>query len=481
MEEKTKKININDGSWRQVLKIAFPLILSTSAMTLQMFVDRVFLMWYDRDAMSGAMLGGVLSFVPFSLFLGTATYANTFVSQYDGAKMQHRIGPAIWQSVYFSIFAGLIMAFFAFFDRSVIAMVGHKPPINGYELTYFRIMLLGSLPGILDSGLACFLTGRGKTWGVMWVNVLKTIINAVLDYAMIFGYFGFPRWGIAGAAIATVIANIASCVIYFIIFLWPSYREKFGTLNNRFDKDLFGRLMKYGFPSGVQFLLDVLGFTLFVVFVGRIDPVSFAASSMVFQINMLAFMPMVGFGMATTILVGRAIGAEKPSIAQRTTWSAAKLTFSYMIAVSIGYWLFPDLFMLPFGAGALKEQMDAIRPIATRLLYFVSFYCIFDTGNIIFSAALKGAGDTKYVMYRSVWLNWIIMVIPSWAAVTFLHGQAKLYVAWAALTGYVCALAILFLLRFLSGKWKSMRVIEKMPVLPSMLPEVPTVESDTGP
>ncbi|MEN6384422.1 MAG: MATE family efflux transporter [Phycisphaerales bacterium] len=481
MEEKTKKININDGSWQQVLKIAFPLILSTSAMTLQMFVDRVFLMWYDRDAMSGAMLGGILSFVPFSLFLGTATYVSTFVSQYDGAKMQHRIGPAIWQSVYFSFVAGLIMACFAFFDKSIIAMVGHKPPINTYELDYFRVMILGSMPGILDSGLSCCLTGRGKTWGVMWINVLKTFVTVSLDYAMIFGHFGFPEWGIAGAAIATVIANTVSCVIYFIIFLWPAHREKFGTLNNRFDKDLFGRLIKFGFPSGIQFMLDVLGFTLFVVFIGRIDPLSFAASSMVFQINMLSFMPMVGFGMATSILVGRAIGAEKPHIAQKTTWSAAKLTFGYMIVVAIGYWLVPDLFMLPFGAGAAKGQMNDIRPIAVTLLYFVSFYCIFDTGNIIFSAALKGAGDTKYVMYRTIWLNWLIMVIPSWFAVTYLQGKARLYVAWAALTGYVCALAILFLLRFLSGKWKTMRVIEKSPVLPSMMPDVPTVESDAGP
>jgi MATE family multidrug resistance protein len=472
--------DMKQGGCKEVFRIALPLILSTSAMTLQMFVDRVFLMWFDRDAMSGAMLGGILSFVPFSLFLGTATYAGTFVSQYDGAKMPHRIGPAVWQSVYFSFLAGLLMAGLVLFDRPLIALIGHKPPLDGYELTYYRFMLLGSMPGILDSAISCFLTGRGKTWVVMWINFVKTIINIVFDYLLIFGHFGFPKSGIAGAAMATIFANVVACVIYFVIFLWPSYREKFGTLNNRFDRELFGRLLKFGLPSGVQFMLDVLGFTLFVVFIGRIDAVSFAASSMVFQINMLAFMPMIGFGMATSILVGRAIGAEKPDIAQKTTWSAAKLTFSYMLVVAAGYWLVPDLFMLPFRAGAMKEQMDAIRPIAITLLYFVSFYCIFDTGNIIFSAALKGAGDTKYVMFRSVWLNWLIMVVPSWFAVTYLHGPARLYVAWAALAGYVCALAILFLLRFISGKWKTMRVIEKVPTLSAVMPDVPAVEADLG-
>jgi MATE family multidrug resistance protein len=479
MEENNEKININEGGCFEVIKIAFPLILSTSAMTLQMFVDRVFLMWLDRDAMSAAMLGGILSFVFFSFFLGTATYANTFVSQYDGAKRKERIGPAVWQSVYFSIAAGLIMAAIALFARPLIVLVGHEPAIANYELIYFRILTIGSMPMLVDSSLSCFLTGRGKTWTVLWVNVVKTVINVVLDYALVFGKFGFPKWGIGGAAIATVIASVATCIIYFVIILLPAHRKNFCTTNYVFDRELFGRLMKFGIPSGVQFMLDILGFTLFVVFVGRIDAVSFAASSMVLQINTLSFMPMIGFGMATSILVGRALGADKPQIAQKTTYTAAKLTFGYMVAVAASYWLFPNLFMLPFEAGASAEQMEAMRPIAKTLLYFVSFYCIFDTGNIIFSAALKGAGDTRFVMWISLVLNWLIMVIPSWAAITFLLGSARLYVAWLALTGYVCALAVLFFLRFLAGKWKTMRVIEKVPALAGNIPALPTIETES--
>ncbi|MBU2596664.1 MAG: MATE family efflux transporter [Planctomycetes bacterium] len=479
MKENPEKININEGGYFEVLKIAFPLILSTSAMTVQMFVDRVFLMWLDRDAMSAAMMGGILSFVPFSFFLGTVTYASTFVSQYDGAKMRNRIGPAVWQSIYFSIAAGLIMASIALFARPIITLVGHDPALARYELVYFKILLFGALPGIVDAAVSCFLMGRGKTWTVMWINVVKTIINIVLDYALIFGHFGFPKLGIAGAAIATVISSAAACIVYFVIFLLPANRRDFCTSNYIFDKELSGRLMKFGIPSGVQFMLDILGFTLFVVFVGRIDAVSFAASSMVFQINTLSFMPMIGFGMATSILVGRAIGAGRPEIAQKTTFSAAKLTLGYMITMAAGYCLIPNLFMLPFAAGASPEQMEAIRPIARTLLYFVSAYCIFDTGNIIFSAALKGAGDTKFVMYISIWLNWLIMVIPSWLAITFLHDRLRLYAVWTALAAYVCALAILFFLRFLAGKWKSMRVIEKMPVIPASMPAVPTVETES--
>jgi len=448
-------------------------------MTLQMFIDRVFLMWYDRDAMSAAFQGGILSFVFFSFFLGTATYANTFVSQYDGANMKNRIGPAVWQSVYFSVAAGLIMAAVAFFDKQIITFVGHEPKIANYELIYFRILLIGAMPGLLNSSLSCFLTGRGKTWTVFWVNATGTAVNVVLDYVMIFGKFGFPEWGVGGAAIATVISNITGCIIYFVIFLLPVHHRNYGTANFVFDRELFGRLMKFGLPSGVQFMLDILGFTFFVIFIGRIDAVSFAASTMAFGINTLAFMPMIGFGIATSTLVGRALGAGKPQIAQKATISAAYITFGYMTVVAIGYWFVPQIFMLPYKLQASAEQFEAARPIVARLLCFVAFYSLFDTGNIIFAGALKGAGDTRFVMWISVFFNWLMMVIPSWAAVTFLHGRARLYGAWLGLTSYVCALAVLFFLRFLAGKWKTMRVIEKVPVLAGNIPALPTVGTES--
>ncbi|HBG78063.1 MAG TPA: MATE family efflux transporter [Phycisphaerales bacterium] len=470
--------NINAGGPKEVFKIAFPLILSTSAFTIQMFVDRVFLMWFDRDAISAAMLAGLLNFTFFSLFLGTATYASTFVSQYDGAGMKNRIGPAVWQSIYFTLAAGVIMAAIALFARPMIALVGHPPAVAGYETVYFKIMSYGSVLGLVDAALTCFLTGRGKTWAVLWVNIVKTIVNCILDYAMIFGYFGFPKMGMAGAAIATLIANFSGVAIFFIIFLRPANRRNFGTANAVLDLKQFGRLMKFGLPSGTQFMLDVLGVTFFVVFIGRIDAVVFAASSIAFQINHLAFMPMIGFGMATTVLVGRYLGADRPDIAQKATMSAAYITFGYMIFISLCYWIVPNVFMLPFETQSSVEQFAAVKPVVRTLLLFVGFYCIFDAGNIIFSAALKGAGDTKYVMYASLILNWLIMVIPSWLAVTFLHGRMRLYGAWTALTIYVCVLAVMFFLRFRHGKWKSMRVIEKTPTLPDGLPAVPTIATD---
>lgn len=468
------------GGCGEVLRLAIPLVLSTGAMTIQMFVDRIFLMWYGSDVMSAAAFGGIVSFTIFCFFLGTATYVNTFVAQYDGAGQPRRLGPAVWQGIYFSIAAGLLVTAAVFFAEPIIGIAGHEPAVRQYEVIYFRIMVLGAMPGLLSSTLSCFYTGRGKTWTVMWVNIVATGLNVVLDYGLIFGNWGFPEMGIAGAAWATVFASILSTIIYAVLFLQKKYQSKFRTLSGyKFDVDLFVRLMRFGLPSGTQFMLDVLGFTVFIALVGRISTICLAASSVTWQINSLAFMPMIGFNIAICTLVGRYLGQNRPDLAQRSTWSAFGIAMLYMITVSSGYWLFPKLFLYPFSIHADPIEFALLEPIVIRLLCFVAFYCLLDSCNLIFSGALKGAGDTRYVMIVSVSLNWLIMVIPAYLAVRFAEGTNGLYLAWAALTAYVCVLAIVFLKRFLAGKWKSMRVIEAAPqVMPQNIPAIPTVEAE---
>jgi len=471
------------GGCAAVLSLAFPLILSTGSYTVQMFVDRMFLMWYSSDAMSAALPAGILAFTFVSFFMGTVSYVNTFVAQYTGAERHGRVGPAVWQGIYLALIgSGLIICLIPT-APAIFNWMGHEAAVRENEIVYFKIMCLGVTPVLVSSAISGFFTGRGKTWIVLYVNIVDTLVNIVLDYCLIFGNFGFPRMGIAGAAWGTIIAAACSTGMYIYLFLIAENRRKYATFTGkRVDLDLFGRLLRYGMPNGVQFMLDILAFTLFIAFIGRIDKTSLAATNIAFQIDSLAFMPMIGMGIALTAMVGQALGKNKPQLAQRATWSAFLLTYSYMALIAAGYWLVPELFLFPIASGADPAEFAAIEPLIKNLLCFVAVYCLFDTGNIIFSAALKGAGDTRFVMMISVLLSWVIMVLPSYLAIRFGWGPGDgLYLAWGFTSAYVCILAVVFLLRFLHGKWKTMRVIEAVPapVLPG-LPEVPTMEVDTS-
>jgi len=174
---------------------------------------------------------------------------------------------------------------------------------------------------------------------------------------MIFGNWGFPELGIKGAAIATVISASFSLLAYLVLLSRRAYDQRYHTLRGwRFKSFLFVRLMRFGLPSGVQFFLDVAGFTVFLLLVGRLGTNALAATNIAFNINSLAFMPMIGFGIAVSVLVGQHLGKDHPDLAVKSAYSGFHLTFLYMGTVAALYVLVPDLFLRPFAAQADVER-----------------------------------------------------------------------------------------------------------------------------
>jgi MATE family multidrug resistance protein len=466
------------GGVREVLVLAFPLVLSTGSWSIQHFVDRMFLSWYSPETIAAAMPSGILNFAIMSLFIGTASYVSTFVAQYSGADMQHRIGPALWQGIYFSLIGGIFMLGFIPLARPIFDSVGHEQAIKVNEIIFFQYLCLGGFPVIASSVLSGFFTGLGRSWPVMWVNVLSTGVTLVLDYAMIFGNWGFPEMGMKGAAIATVISGFFSLAAYIVLMARSSYNRDFKIFSGwRPDVELFRRLIKFGLPSGVQFSLDMAGFTAFVLILGRLGKVNLAATNIAFNINTLAFMPMIGFGIAVSVLVGRYLGKGRPDIASRSTYSGFFMTFIYMATIALLYVAVPEIFTAPFAARSDAALFPEIKRLTEILLRFVALYSIFDTMNIIFASALKGAGDTKFVMYMIVLVSAFVLVVPTYVLIMMLgYGVMA---AWSVATVYVILLGFMFLLRFLQGSWKSMRVIEDKSVIhliPPVCSECPDIK-----
>lgn len=458
-----------------MLLIAFPLILSTGSWAVQHFVDRMFLSWYSPDALAAAMPAGMLNFAVMTIFLGTVGYAGTFVAQYYGAKQNKQIGPVIWQAVYIAAAGGLAVMLMIPWAGSIFKLVGHDQLIQKHEVTYFTILCAGALPALLASALSGFYSGLGKTMPVMWVNIGATAVNIVFDYLMIFGHYGFPRLGMAGAAWATVLSAVFSVAVYSFMLFRPGYDRAFHTLSGwKLNRVKLSALLKYGFPNGVQFFLDMSGFTFFILLVGRLGSDSLAATNIAFNVNTLAFMPMIGFGITASVLVGQYLGQDDPATAQYSVYSGFHMTFVYMAAVAALYFFLPEIFIMPFAAQADPARFEPIRRITIVLLRFVAVYSLFDGFNIIFSSAIKGAGDTRFVMWMLLILSLLVLAVPSYLAIMVF--KAGIYTAWTIASIYVVILGLAFYFRFLGGKWKAMRVIE--PAAPSLIihPESPAVE-----
>lgn len=445
------------AGYLEILALAGPLVLSTGTTTVQQFINRMFLSWYSPEALAASLPAGTVSFTVLCFFIGTASYANTFVAQYHGAGQPSQVARSVWQGIWLAVGSGLLVIPLALLAGPLFRAAGHAPEVQALETSYFRILTLGGGLPIISAAVSSFFTGLGDTRTVMRVNVAATALNAVLDYALIFGRWGCPELGIVGAAYATVIAQTVATAV----FLWLFVRGRLGAeyhvwASRGFDRDLFGRLLRYGAPSGLHFMLDLIAWSLFILLVGRLGTVALGATNLAIQVNMLIFCPMIGFSMATATLVGQRLGQNRPDLATRTTWSAFHLTFIYMTTLAVLYLTVPDVFLRPFGARANPAEFAQLRELAIIMLRFIAVYSIFDGGNLIFSAALKGAGDTVFVMALSSSLAATLLVAPTWY---FCHaGEGNIWGAWAALTIFVVVLALSFLARFLRGKWKTMRV-----------------------
>jgi multidrug resistance protein, MATE family len=450
-----------EGGYRQVLALAVPLILSTGSSTLQGFINRMFLVWHSPESLAAAMPAGMVSYAFMSIFLTTAGYVSTFVAQYHGAGRDQNAGRVMWQAAPVALVAALVSLLMIPAAPVFFRWVGHDAAVQVEEVVFFRILCIGALPSVFSAAMSGMLSGLGRTRPVMVVTLIATGLNILFDYLLIFGHLGFPAMGIAGAGWASVIASVAQFSGFSALVFRRSYRIAYRTLDWRPRWSELRSLLRYGLPSGVQIFIDMAGFTAFILLVGRLGRDELAATNLAFNVNTIAFMPMIGIGITVSVLVGQALGRNDPARARYSVRSAFDLTFVYMGLIAALFLALPRFFLAPFAAAADPRSFAAIADLTALLLRFVAVYTLFDALNIIFSSAIKGAGDTRFVMGMIIVISFSVLVIPSFIAITVLH--ASVFVCWTIASAYVIALGVAFFLRYRQGKWAAMRVIDTTP------------------
>lgn len=447
----------NDGSILNVLRVALPLILSSSCHAVNMFMDRLMLTRYSQSSAAAALTSGLTSFTLQCFFVGAVGYAGTFVAQYSGANQNKRVGTAVWQGIFLALAGAVFMASCCLWIPYLFAALNHEPAVEKQENIYFTWLALGSGVFLLQQALSCFWSGRGKTMMVLLVSILVTMLNLPLNYIFIYGKLGCPEMGTAGAALGTVLAALAGLVIYAAGFFGlKSSRKHFSTCSNIFDWDMFKRMIRYSTPNGVQLMSDLAAFNVFVLLLSLYGVQVQEASSIVFGINNLSFCPIMGIGMTASILVGQSIGANDIPHAKKSVRSARTIMFVYMTIMMILFAGFPDVVLSPFVRAGDVAQLEVMR-LARIMLLFIAAYLFGDGFVLIYSNAVRGAGDTKYIMYLTTAMAWGFFAIP--CLIMRLLGCPVWYL-WGCLSTYIILFGWLCYKRYRSGKWTKMKVIE---------------------
>ncbi|MDR0521981.1 MAG: MATE family efflux transporter [Planctomycetaceae bacterium] len=445
---------------RDVLRQAVPLIISSGSISLMNFTDRMFLMWISADSMTASMQAGMVFWSAVAIPLATAAFITTFVAQYHGSGHHHRIGRSVWQGIWFGLL--LMPVFLLSFEPICMLFVlfGHDAGLVALERTYFFYVLLGCGAVICGEAAAAFFRGQGKMKIEMYNNLFCVALNIVLDYCMIFGKYGFPEWGLAGAAIATTLSQWIRFLIYLVLMLIEDRRHQFRfqiLYGMVLDLPLMGRICYFGIPTGIFVFADTLAFTAFMLLIGGLGSAERSATTIAFTLNSFTFMPMNGIGIAVTSMVGNQLGKNLPALARRATMTAVIIACGYTGFFGVAFIAVPDWFLLVFGVYADKDEFAAVHQLTIILMRFMAAYLFFDSCSVIFCSALRGAGDTAFIAWAVGFLA-PLYVIACWIGIWCGLG---IFWCWSMITAIVLAYCFSFWLRYRSRIWESMRVIEK--------------------
>jgi MATE family multidrug resistance protein len=471
----TERAQIAPPTFRELLGLALPMIASQASETMMQFVDRLFLSWFGKLSIAASMSGGLSTFVFTAFFSGIVGYTNAVVAQYYGARRHDRCVETTSQGIYLAlIFTPFLFLLIPLVHRLFI-VVGHSPEQVALEFSYFRILMFGGVFILLRQTLVGFFLGIGKTRMVMIANLIGMFINIPLNYIFIFGKLGIPALGIRGAAIGTV---MGSAIIFFILlwfYLHHEYFRSYGRKNRwKLRSDIMKRLLRFGTPAGSELFLNVFAFNLFVQLMHSMGPDVAAAVTITFNYDMVAFVPMVGLGFAVTSIVGRQMGGGSPEGARRATYLALRVGYSYASIMMI---------LFVFGAGSLVkvftagigEEDQALVQLAKSMLRLAAIYTLADITQLVFAGALRGAGDTKVTMYISVGMHWVLALASVLMIRVFELSPLQM---WGFFISFVVVLGVMIFLRFRSGKWEDIKLIEETEVISEIHPPKVVTDSD---
>ena len=441
----------------EVLRIALPLVVSTGTFSIVLFMDRTMLLWHDGASMSASMAGGNLFWVCLCLPMGIVSMTGAIISQYVGAGQEQQVGRFLWQAVWLSLIVTPFYLILGSFAEPLFSLSGQASELIPLQSSYFRILMLGSTGMLIESALSGFFSGTERTRVIMWVSLFSGLVNLILDSALIFGVGPLPSFGIQGAAVASVLSLWFKAICYIALLTRKSTSERYHILSGCiFDRRLIKRLLYFGFPAGLMHLVESGGFTAMMLRIGTFGDIPLRSTTMAINFNMVAFIPLVGISIAASVLVGRHLIASGAAAATQRVMVAIAIGVTYSLLWIIAYLVFPDTLLNFYqlkspDAGSIEASI-----IARTLLQFVSLYILFDAIQLILAGALRGAGDTWFVLLAGLTTSGTAITI----GFIFEPATNPLYWWWNVLSGWIITLAVVMTLRFLQGRWKSMKMID---------------------
>jgi MATE family multidrug resistance protein len=431
------------------LLLAGPIVAAMMSRTAMGLIDFIMVSELGVEAQAAIVPAGVVLFALLAFGLGVTSAVNTLVSQSHGRGDRVRSVVYGWQGVWVSAALGAAALLLWPAVGPVIRSTGHAPAVAAMEIDYIRIGLLGTFPMLAAAAITNFFTGIHRPMVALWATLAANGFNIAANYALIFGHWGLPELGVAGAAWATTASACINALFLLVWWLRLSIGRVYPVRSHwRLRLGPLRMLLRIGLPAGCHFAADIAAFTIFILWlIGRFGTQELAANNIVFKFFEVAIVPCMGMGVAVTAAVGESIGKGDLDRARRFTRLGLWISYGYLATVAA--------ILLPAGPtiiGWLTEQ-PAVAARAQQLLWITLAVMALDATQEIFASALRAAGDTLWPAVVGPTLTVSVMLGGGWWLASVWPAGGVLG-PWLAMTVYITLLAGVMGLRYRFGGWE---------------------------
>ncbi len=427
------------------------MVISQGAFAVMIFTDRYFMSLISPTHMAASLGGGVASFFCMSLFIGILSYTNALVAQYYGSGEREKCPRVLSQGLILLLaFVPLLLAA-GYLVSDIFVLMEHEPAQAELEKRYFLILLWGAGISLAKTCIASYFSGIGQTRVVMIADTLGVALNIPLSYALIFGVWSFPELGIAGAAWGTIISTLFSLLIFFSFYLEPVHAARYSVKKSlRLDKGILRRFLRLGVPSGMEMFLNVAAFNLFLLMFQSYGIAEAASAAIVFNWDIVSFIPMIGLNVAIISLIGRYIGAGNPDKMNEVIRAGFTSGLLYSSLLAISFWVWRDPLVAIFLESDIADT--SIKPLSGFMMKGLATYVMADAIILIAGGVLRGAGDTRWLMWASVIIHWLMLLVQYFVIKVWNLGPKA---SWIVLVIMVLATGATYLWRLSGSRWRT--------------------------
>ena len=438
-----------DGSFRTILRIAFPLMISELSNNLLLLTDRMILAYHSINSMNAAAICGNLCSIFVMFWLAIAGVAEVYVGQGNGRKEYNRLAIPSWQMIYFSLLGFLVFLPVAYFTE-YINLLPDFCKAEGIE--YQRTITCGCALPALKIAFASFFIGQGKTKIITYSVLFGSILNVFLDILLIFGYKDLiPSLGCRGAALATIISEIVQIVILALIFFNKNNRNHYKTWENRkFNKEVFFGCIKIGYPMSIGRVIDLAAWYLIYAALSHVSRDLATIDGITVSIYILFAFITDSLSKSAATISSNLIGQDKLGEIQKAFKRFVAMTLGLCLIMTIPLIFKPEIIF--FFLDRLHEDISGLYPEMTLIFKLILISVGLEAIGCMIWGILLSGGDTKYPMVVNLSFLWAIVVVPI-IAMFYMNNLHSVSIVYQLTLVWDFVVLCFFYRRYKSLKW----------------------------